>query len=259
MYTRHAGLERGYFYDVSVSPPVYRDANDASVVNGPTLGNRLSQLGGTVILQATPVGSERRIASLTGRWIPAGNLASAPANITLERMAPNTSYVDVAKFTANLDPTPPAVSLQSLRTLQDAVVGPDFGVQTLRHEPPRRFRVSGQNIRQGATLVLGMASGGAPSSLPVQSIEMPLFPTSHKTQSGQIIWETSVEADPMITLALLNGGLWAPGVAETLQGQLPPSQPLDPHTWNHFLVGVFNEDGTFNTPVWRTLRVQDGR
>ena len=259
VYTRHTGVERGYFYDLSVSPPVYRDANSGNVVTGPTLGNRLSQFGGTVVLQATPVGSERRIASLTGQSISTGNPAATPVNITLEPMAPSTPYVDVARFTANVDPTPPAISLQSLRTLQDAVVGPDFGVQTLRHEPPRRFRISGQNIRQGATLLLGMASGGTPMSSPVQSIEMPLYPTAHRTQSGEIIWETTVEADPRITLALLNGGLWAPGVAETLQGQLPPSQPLDPYAWNQFLVLVVNEDGSFNTPGWQTLRVQDGR
>jgi hypothetical protein len=273
VYTRSNGVEKGYYYDLTVSPPRYREEGTSNLISADDLDRIAATNDGVVILQVTPLGSERRWANLEGIATPIKQKNLRPENVTLERMAPSVAWVDVTKFTANLEPTPLAISLQGLRALQDAVIGPKFGVPLLRHEPPRRFRVSGRNIRPGARLAIAMRSDGFtqpdvivtdpdvmiadPTSIAI--IWMPLFPTRF-VSGGMPVWETEAEADATITMALLNGGLWAPGVAEILLGTVPPNRPLDPETWNSFLVGVLNEDDTLNKDLeWQVLRVQAGR
>ena len=273
VYTRSNGVEKGYYYDLTVSPPRYREEGTSNLISADDLDRIAATNDGVVILQVTPLGSERRWANLEGIATPIKQKNLRPENVTLERMAPSVPWVDVTKSTGNLEPTPPAISLQGLRALQDAVIGPQFGVPFLRHEPPRRFRVSGRNIRPGARLAIAMRSDGFtepdaivtdpdvmitdPTSIAI--IWMPLFPTRF-VSGGMPVWETEAEADATITMALLNGGLWAPGVAEILLGTVPPNRPLDPETWNSFLVGVLNEDDTLNRDLeWQVLRVQAGR
>ncbi len=259
VYTRVNNVEKGYYYDLTTSPPLYREEGTTNTLRGAAFDELASSGDGLVILQATPVGSERRVANLNGVATVVRAMNDSPAEITLEPMAPPTQWVEVTQLTDNLDPTPDAISLQSMRALQDSVIGDRFGVPGLRHEPPRRFRVSGNNIRHGATLFLSMSTTDTPKSFPVQLIRMPLFPTKF-TSDGRQIWETTAEADAMVTMALLNGGLWAPGVAGVMTGDLSSSELLDPDKWNFFIAGVVNEDNTINLPpVWQKLTVQDGR
>ncbi len=200
-------------------------------------------------------------------------------------MAPATPWVDVTRFDKNWDPnhpvpgkrfnwnwpsfpnvpTPPG--LKSIRTLQGSVAGL-FGFPAgspttgLRHEPPRRFRIvdRNENIRHGAVLLLGVpANPGNPKSTPVMFSTMQLFPTRYTGGSGHRIWETTVEADPRVTLGLTNGGPWAPDVVKVAHDK-SSGGALDPTGWNWFLVYVYNEDSTLTTnPQWHRLEIQDTR
>jgi YVTN family beta-propeller protein len=257
VYTRSNGVEKGYYYDFSVFPPAYREVGTANFIPGEALDQIALEDDAVVILQATPMGSERRVANLEGKHDELKDKDNPPSAITLQPMAPGTAWVHITKFTAGVDPTAGAISLASLRALQDSVIGPNFGVPSLRHEPPRKFRVTGDNIRLGASLMLGMLDKDNPET--IHYLWMPIFPTRN-VADRRIIWETEAEADAMVIMTLLNGGPWAPGVTEVLHGILPPTTPLDPLNWNTFLVAVMNEDKSINEVVqWQTLTVQDGR
>jgi hypothetical protein len=175
-------------------------------------------------------------------------------------MVPNTAYVDIAKLNGNLsnlaagDTT---TSVWAQQTLQNAVIG-QFGVPSLRHEPPRRFRITGNNIRPGAKLKLEMAKGGPPTNPPeTEALEMDLYPV--QLSHGLLAWETLVELDPLHTFALLNGGYFAPSVADVLM-RADSTPTLDPTTWNFYRITVENEDGTSATnPTWQRLTIQDVR
>lgn len=267
VYTRNNGVERGYWFDVTAVPPAYREEGTANFL---TRGQVLALAVGTdavAIAQCTPLGSERRWAS------PAGSATlltgvNAPSNVTLLPMAPNTAYVDVASFNLNLNlGALPFSSIWALRTLQQSVLdstlsafGLSLGVPAFRHEPPRRLRLTGDDIRPGALGLFAFATGTTPASFPIQILEFEIFPTDRFTSTGKRIWESEVELDAAHTFALLNGGYWAPDVVDVLlRTNSAPS--LDPVNWNHYLVGVLNEDLTLGANVtnWQRLSVQDGR
>lgn len=219
-----------------------------------------------VIFQGTPVGSERRIASLTGiAPPPASPPGFSPSNVALLPMAPPTQWVDVHRLSGNLQVTanssPHVKILDHMRSEVASAGG--FGLpMTARHEPPRRFRISGNNLRPGASLLLGLPTSLA-GTVPQNPffISMPLFPV--QTATGTV-WESAVELDEEMTLALLAGGLFATNVLGVLQPSVPEQVqqlPLQPALWNRMLTVVVNEDGSNNiaTASWQTLRVQDSR
>lgn len=257
-YTRDQGVVRGYWYDITASPPVYVEEGTNNIL---TRAQLLALAPGTddvVILQGTPLGVERRWASTAGT---ATELTGPrPANITLEPMAPNTAYVDVSLFNLQLGLSqPPDTSIWTLRTLQQSVLGL-FGVPgSRRHEPPRRFRVTADNVLPGARILLGVPAGDGPAELPVEPMVMNLYPTRY-TSNGRQVWETRVELDATQTFALLNGGYWAPDVNEVLLRQTS-TPDLQPAAWNFFLAGVRNEDGKlgYDLTAWQPLTIQDGR
>ncbi len=261
VYTRQNGLVRGYWFDVTAIPPAYREEGTTNLISRATLLALSVGTGNVVIAQGTPLGSERRWANPNGVATLISNTSQVPQNLVLENMAPNTAYVDVPNFNLNLHLPPPAnSSIWTERTLQQSVVtAGGFGAPAVRHEPPRRFRVTGNNIRPGAKLLLGIASGTSPATFPIQIMTLDLYPTTH-TSGGQQIWETLVELDSTQTFALLNGGYWAPDVANVLLRTVT-SPSLQPLTWNRFLVGVLNEDSSlgFNAANWQVLRIQDIR
>jgi DNA-binding beta-propeller fold protein YncE len=260
VYTRNGPNIKGYWYDTTVSPAGYREEGTSNVISRGTLLNLALGAGNVVIAQGTPLGTERRWSNPSGIATPIVDLANVPANLTLEKMAPNTAFVGITSFNGNLNLTAPSnSSIWTLRKLQTSVAG-FFGVPTsLRHEPPRRFRVTGDSIRPGAKLYLAMASGTSPASFPVEIMIMDLYPTKY-TSGGRQIWETLVELDATQTFALLNGGYLAPDVAAVLlRTNLGPG--LSPSTWNKYLVAILNEDGTFgfNASNWQALWIQDNR
>lgn len=260
-------LEEGYWYDVTAAG--YRLEGTATVVPRGTL-DAAAAAGGVVILQGTPAGSERRIANLAGVRTPLSG--PAPSLPWLAPMAPPTQWADVTRFTLNTvlntdstQPGPLSTVVSRLDTFMSALIAasPTFGVTTLSmHQPPRRFRVIGNDIRPGAYVLIGLPKG-APMSNP-QYLRIPVFPTSRfatnpLNSQSQRIWESTLELDPLWTMALLNGGPEAPGVKNVMTlSNVPPL--LQPVQWNAFDVRVVNEDGTFNGGFsWRSLTVQNGR
>jgi hypothetical protein len=260
VYTRSNSTVRGYWYDTTLATPGYREEGTTNVITRAALLALCAATGDVVIAQATPLGTERRWSNPNGIATLISNPSLAPASIVLENMAPNTAFVDIPKFNQNLNlSAPPSSSIWTQRTLQNSVRG-NFGVpQNLRHEPPRRFRVTGDNIRPGAKLLLGIASGSNPASLPVEIMVMEIYPTTHQS-GGRQIWETLAELDPTQSFALLNGGYWAPDVAKVLL-RLTSAPALLPLQWNNYLVAIQNEDGTlgFDITNWQPLRIQDNR
>jgi DNA-binding beta-propeller fold protein YncE len=281
VYTRDAlGAERGYWFDLDApGGPAYRESGTTTTIGRPALRG-IQGAGGLVVLQGTPVGSERRIASLTGVAPPAG--AGAPVNIAIEPMRAATHWEILTNFVFN-EPfgsgLPPSVGgtgarlthLESRYWLRDAITqggtSPAFGLPaSFRHEPPRRFAVSGDGILPGAFLVLEMPVGAPQTSAtPPRILTMNLFPTDQTNAQGRRIWETTVEADETVTLALLNGGLFAPEVVSVLRGQYPVANttppvavpPLQPQAWNAYRAVVVNPNGQISTPTpWTPLTVQ---
>ncbi|MGE3172844.1 MAG: YncE family protein [Planctomycetota bacterium] len=258
------GSHLGMWYDPTID--VYRSATDFnSGLSRATLLSLPAAPGTTVVVQATPPGTERRWAHPTGSAPTISDTSKPPSAVVLEAMAPNTFHEGITDLNRNLSLTPVVGTTQwRIETLRSAVIGsatpPVFGIPaSLRHEPPRRFRVSGKDIRPGAKLFLLMPDGtldasGAPKFFDI-GLEMRLFPT--KYQRGQApnnltaVWETEVELDALQTMYFLCGGPFAPGVPDVVNQSLtlpPPPTSLNPQVFNQFVVVVQNEDGTTNIP-----------
>jgi hypothetical protein len=272
VFTRSNDVERGYWFDPR-DQLYWPEGGGTAIDRTALLALNAGAVDDVVIAQATPAGSERRVASLSG--VPAILTGGAPVASSLEllAMAPNTFFVGVASMSGNYDPNHPTlpffwdptvfgpepVSLKSMRTLQ-ATLANQFGLplNPVRHEPPRRLRVSGDNIRPGARLGITMALQ-TPGSLPGQTIWFDIAPTGF-TVGGRTIWETAEELDPMHQLAWLNGGYSAPGVTPVMLADYAQAGLLAPQTWNKFLVTIENEDGTAaSASTWRALTLQDQR
>ena len=265
-------VETGWWQDLTVGPKTFRLEGttqtrpyaDFVAFAGSTL-NR-------VVLQTVPVGSARRYAAL-GRDVTPLVGTNAPANPGFPPMAPATHWVHVGALSGNWDPdhpthpfgagepnegslTPSASAILRLgkAVLEAAANGRDFGLRGLRHEPPRRFRVTGDNILAGAELGIGFVTPGGT----VVPMWLPIFPTKHMDAVGSRIWETTVEADDLTTMGLLCGSLWTPGVMDVIRFR-PPSQPLDAAANNRFTMTVRNEDGSMSMPTWQALTVQYDR
>jgi hypothetical protein len=287
IYARIGGTSRGYYFDITGSSDGYHEHGTSTVVTLPAL-LALVSAGDLLVLQGTPAGSERRIASLTGA--PGTLTGAAPANITLEPMRPATQWAPVPLLLGNWDPLaatnpfnwdggplllPTPLSLKSVRLLQRGLLqfAPSgFGLPQLRHEAPRRFAVTGDNIRLGAKLQLRVPAPSTPGTPPPYTnipgnttlIEMGLYPTN-KFVGEKRVWETTVEADPLLTYSLLLGGPAATGVAAAvdspyllmpIEGTTFPAGTFDPVTWNSFHVTVVNEDTTASPGAWLTLTLQ---
>jgi hypothetical protein len=266
------GLQ-GYYFDVVASTAGARSyrSEAGTLVPATTLIAKGRNPDSAVIFEAVPVGSGRRIASGTGNGSWATLTGAAPGIPTLLAMRPATPWRDVASITRNwtvgtgpLDfswsaATPTPIHPAALRIFQNTLAT-TFGVTSGHHEPPRRFRVTGTNIRPGARLRLAFSiSGGAgPGGTAFQTIELPIFP--NREAGATLVWETAAEATPIAAFALLCGGPFAPDVARVFLGAVPENVPnaLAPATWNSFHVRVVNADGT-SSPfgVWQPLTVQN--
>lgn len=152
VYAQVGGSPVGYYFDVTASPEGYHQHGTATVISRAAL-LALVASGDILVLQGTPAGSERRIASLTGQ--PGTLTGAAPANIALLPMHPPTHWAQVPLLTKNWDPfvAPPngfvfthplglePLSLKSVRLLQRALIqfAPGLGFTQMRHEAARRF------------------------------------------------------------------------------------------------------------------------
>ncbi len=233
-----------------------------------------------MVFQAVPLGSHRRIAHPNGDPdpLPAG---AAPGAITLLPMVTNTFYARVPELDQNWadfnNGTLQAAFVHTVRLMQwglvqDAVAQNGFGLSSLHHAAPRRLRVAGKRIRDGATLILlqhadALATGG-PNQFATREIVLPLYATDQKTAENLPIWETVLELEPIVYYSWMLGGPEAPGVEDALTDYLftkfnlvdpnldqPPVGSFDPLNWNLLYVQVKNTDGGTGDGGWQPLFV----
>lgn len=264
VYLRSQGSEYGFWYDVHQS--AFVEEGGGSVLDPDALLDMVQEEQDRLIVQVTPTGTERRVASLDG--LGSALSGSAPSRLSLLPMLPNTAFVGITALTGNLDPTPGSIlqfawnpvplgkpeplSMRIQRAFHSALNG-SFGVSsTLCHEPPRRLQVSGDNIRNGAKL--GLEATTAPGVI----VWFDLAATS-RDSGGHPIWETAEEIDGMQTYALLCGGRTAAGVLTMLNGDLTGATSLNPAANNLYRVHVENDDSTMGTSSWAPLTIVDAR
>ncbi|MEE2897923.1 MAG: hypothetical protein VX815_05590, partial [Gemmatimonadota bacterium] len=192
------GQLRGFWFDVSATPPVYREvpwagSPTSGTMRGPDLLRALDTAGQHVTWYCTPLGSARRMASLDGGLPPALATGPAPSNLQLETMRPNTALENVLMMDRAFEDlgeqraTTVRLLQRALWQFADDPLGYDVGLDGLRHEAPRRFRVSGDDIpAEGAFLVITFpgidpANPTVPSTNPnalfASSVAMPIFAT----------------------------------------------------------------------------------
>ena len=164
--------------------------------------------------------------------------------------------------------------------IKDAADENGFGLgQSIRDDAPRRFRVSGANIRHGAHLRLyyhdDPKAGPPDPTGPLDQMQtgvltLPLYPTRDTdAQTGEPIWSTAVELEPRAYYTLMLGGARAPGVAAATGDVAPFSFPMvdaaldepprnsfAPMRWNFHFLEVVNADGTTGAGGWQRLRIE---
>ena len=165
LYARIGGVEQGYWYDLTATPPGYREEGTGTVVSTSALLARIQGIDDVVIGHGVPVGSGPRIAALDGR--PATPNGPAPTTITLEPMRPSSAWVDVPLLTKNwnigtgpndfnwdgeISPGVPAaepISLKAIRIFQDALI----------NKAPSSDSVPSATIPRGASASPATTSG----------------------------------------------------------------------------------------------------
>lgn len=264
-----AGTLRGFWFDPLSG---YRDAAAPAAPATPrnTLLASFAGPGTVMVLQGTPLGTERRWANPTGVVAVNPVPGTAPANVILEEMAPDTFYEGITDLNLQLTGGVIGSTRWRMEHFHAGLLGTNFGVPAARrHEPPRRFRVSGTDIRPGAKMYLFMTdgtfpSGGGPATsfFPL-GMELKITPTQFVSPtSANPVWESELELSPLQTYAFLNGGPFAPGVQATIDTPLGATAgpALFATTFNQYRVLILNEDGTASaiTPA-APLRLRDTR
>jgi hypothetical protein len=255
---------RGFWFDAAIG--LYREIGADALLQRQDLLALLTGQDDRLVLQGTPAGSERRIAAPTGSAPPLTGLA--PTRLELLPMRPASQWRDVPSMTTNWNnPSIGTLSQKTIRIYQHALVNkaPQFGLTQLRHEAPRRLRIAGRNIRHGAQMILVIAADPStpPPYVPGQPVQLlitGLFSTDEQTGDGRTIWETTLEAEPLVLYALLLGGPFAPDVVAAFNGQIaepPPPTAFDPLAWNKYQVFVVNEDGKLGvSSTWQPLTIE---
>ena len=225
----------------------------------------------SVVFQATPVGSARRIASATGQAPVESRPQPSITNVTMVVADP---WRDIVALDQNLPAGPgqstaphaadlpghfdfgASTSPKSLRASAAffSALANSFGVPaTPRHEAPRRFRVYGTDIYHGATLAVRLPlawNGTTPTQW--RAVTMTLHPV--RDAQGALVWETSAVIAPALVQAMQCGWFAAPGVQATWDtGVVPSGSPLDPANYNLVRFTVTNEHPA--TPLYDTLQI----
>ena len=255
---------QGYWYDCASEPPVFRRVGGVRTLEEAALLALVQTANDLIVFQCTPTGSERRVAHLGGDPNPLSG--PDPHGIELLPMVPNTAYEPVTQLDDFVDPhpTPGDPRSQSIeqRLVMEAAVRNatfDFGVADApRHEPPRRFRVAGHDIRHGAKLRLGLPVGTSGSGQ-FATLELDLAATAYRHgPENKVIWESTEELDARMTMAFLCGGPELTEVSDLLGGNLSAS--LDPDADNQYVVEVVNQTGSPGTaPGLQPLLLGDDR
>ncbi|MCH9649946.1 MAG: hypothetical protein K0U98_17045 [Deltaproteobacteria bacterium] len=277
-------VARGFWLDFSGSVPLYREEPGGATFTRAALLALVTGTRDRMFLMSTPLGSEIRVAAPSG--IPTIPTGTAPATLQLQPMVPNTAHADIPSlsvFWDNGNPTFGGTMNHTMRLYQNALINDapgGFGLCTVRHEAPRRFRVSGKGIRHGAKLHLFVqddASLGAPKTnlrvdddgqVPTLRLELPIHPTDRFSVDGTRIWETAAEMEALIYYRLMAGIPSAPaGVLDDINAldfgfqipfELQPVGTWKPVTWNNHWVRVVNTDGTQGDGGWQQLTIEPG-
>lgn len=268
-----------YYYDPIAR--LYRPEPSGTPVDLPALLQPVSGIRDAAFFRTTPLGSERRVANLSG-------VASAlpPSTITggvLLPMKTNTANTLIPSITKNwipdgtpdgLDFTHPhfdfAPSQRKIRHLQYAQTQDAqgaFGLTALRHDAPRRLRVAAFGMQHGAKLILGVwptaqPQTTSPATLASRSLEIPLYATGEADEATSApIWESAIELDKMQYLLLMAGGPNAPGVGRVLtlspqSPEIPPVGTFDPVNWNLQHVALQNPGQAAVSFDWQELSIE---
>lgn len=235
-----------------------------------------------IVFTGTPLGSDRRIAAINGVSSPMSG--PAPLATELIGMAPNTAFEEVPKMEKNWDPfhvdpnlafhfvgaSPTAPFVKAVRLFQRALLEPgipDWGLDKLRHEAPRRFRVAGRNILPGAKLQIFVPDDGSTPPNPqgtleqstTRMIELPLYQTGDLHNDLLPIWTTAAELDPFNIYMMMLGGPKAPGIETATHDfddridELNLNGMFDPVNWNWHYIRVINPDGNSHDAGWSRI------
>jgi len=282
-----AGQLHGFWFDLSGGAGVYRAEPSLVSFTRAELLALMNNERDRMVLISTPLGSERRVASPSGKTTPITGTTPTVANLL--PMVTNDAYDDVAsmsKFWDNGTVGFGGTHSHTVRVFQNALLtdGPSdaFGLCSVRHDAPRRFRVAGKGIRHGAKLHLFTHDDPSPTALPpdptlgpddvgqvaLLDIELPLYATGELTTEGWAIWETATELEARIYYRLMTGRpLNFPGVLDSVTDLdflflvNPEAQPAgnwDPVVWNQHFVRVVNEDLTSVDGGWQAIRIEPG-
>ncbi len=288
VHSRIAGQEKGYFFDLTASPAAYRLEGSSPPVwiDRAALLAQVTGLRDRLVFIATPLGSERRAASVGGTSTPVAGFA--PSGLELRPAVTNTAFADIPSLTKNWDPNDPVPghgfswansnvdsppSVKSIRFLQHGLIvdgGGLYGVTALRHEAPRRLAVAGFGIEPGAVLKLHVPNSATPPNPlgplgQIRTIEfaLPVHPTASTLPDGRRVWQTAAEIDPLVLYTFMLGGPLARGVPATLDpltvvGALEPpaAGTYDPHGSNWHYVIVENPGPVPGDGGWQRLLVE---
>jgi DNA-binding beta-propeller fold protein YncE len=280
------GAHAGYWLDLTVSPPAYRLEGGTATLSRDALLDLVVSSRDRLVFIATPLGSERRVASVTGA--SADLPYSLPTDIVLLPTRTNTANVAIPTLRGNWDPFPtgtplpaafvwPSVTipepsfLKSIRILQKGLVlDGDYGIGETRHEAPRRFVIAGNGIQPGAVLELHVPdSSVAPNpagplgQIATILLRLPLHPTD-ETWEGRRVWQTAVEIEPLHLYTFMLGGPLAHNVATVVDPisvagvneQLLTSGFFQPDVANWHYVRVVNPGiAAVGDGGWQQLKV----
>lgn len=267
----HSELVKGFWYVVGVAE--YREEGTASTDSSRAdliamLSDNTALRKDTLVFTATPLGSERRVASLSGSATHPDN--SSPAAPDLIGTTPNTSNLIVldSAFPSTTDSNGGLLTW----TNSSPFVFPDkqrvmehFRAQCMAlgqvpssivHDAPRRLRFTGPDFREGGKILFGIPLV-EPDASPVDGefvfLTLPIYPTEAEHEEQQV-WETNVEFEPFFLYMLLLGGPNAPDVIDTLAGNSPTFDSGDVDTWNQYRIryvspNVDAEPGEVSTSV----------
>jgi YVTN family beta-propeller protein len=288
VYSRIGGAETGYWFDLTAIPaPAYRveGSSPAAWIDRATLLAGPVQLRDRLVFTATPLGSERRVAALDGKATALSG-AQPPSALELRPLVANTANVEIPSLRKNWDPNAlPGLEFQwtnglvptppfpkAIRFMQHGLVTDgqgQYGLTALRHEAPRRFAVAGFDILPGAKLRLFVPNStvapnpaGPQSQISTTEVALPLNPTGEVLPDGRRVWQSAVEAEPLVVYELMLGGPLAPGMpfvldpTQVLTATEPPAPgTFDPHRFNWHYVKVLNPDGQEGDGGWQRLRL----
>ena len=267
-------LVEGYWYDAALHPgDSYRDIDATTTLSRDDVLGLIENDGDVLVFQAVPTGSERRVAHPTGT--PAALIGPSPSSLELIPMAANTAFEPVTQFTVMVDPG--AGNPERFESIDQRMAFVDeaqgvLGVPSFdRHEPPRRFRVVGHDIRHGAKLKVDILQGdpaGGIGGLPRVSLWLDLAATKHRFDN-KVVWESAEELDPRMTYAFVHGGSELKPVKMVLNDKRHKTGPLtgqlkvddlDPTTLNDYTIEVHNQQaGSIGSATGQKVELNDDR